>query len=214
MPTIADILASGIHDVRNRLFDAIELLSTHATPELLQATEAVQLASDRLNRTLVAYDLYRHHLKLAFQRVSVAELLTDTVLSAHTSPEHQHIEVDIDVADDLFWVLDRDLITDSLTNALQNSLRFAKTRVRLSARQAKDWLILLIEDDGPGFTAESGERTSVDGRFRGLGLLISGKIARLHRFDGRSGKQIVKSGGALGGAAFTIRLPGHQHHKA
>jgi two-component system, OmpR family, sensor histidine kinase KdpD len=111
----------------------------------------------------------------------------------------------------MVWV-DGQLIRQLLSNLLENAVKYTPpgTTVFIRARAAADLMMLIIEDDGPGFGAATPERlfekfergrkeSSVSGA--GLGLAICRAIARLH------GGSIHATNRIGGGARFEIILP-------
>jgi two-component system sensor histidine kinase KdpD len=118
-----------------------------------------------------------------------------------------------ELPDDLPLVLvDGQLIRQLLSNLLENAVKYTPpgTTIFIRAVATADLMMLIIEDDGPGFGAVSPERLfekfergqkegSVSGA--GLGLAICRAIARLH------GGSIHATSRIGGGARFEIILP-------
>lgn len=203
-----DVLASGIHDAKNRLFEAQTLLARaaeeHGVP-LADASQAISGAAMRLSRTLVAYRLLRERQAMAIMPVPVSELLEDAVLTAGAQFGQAGIALRSECRFRGEWPLDRTLVTDVLVNALQNACRYARATVCLEAAVHEGRLRLCVNDDGPGYAALQPE-SAQDGR-SGLGLFIAGRIAGLHAHRGRQGELSLRDGGPLGGALFELFLP-------
>lgn len=204
----ADVLASGIHDAKNRLFEAQTLLvegeRAHGAslPDVHLAIDGV---ASRLSKTLVAYRLMRGLQPLAILPVSLGDLVEDAQVAVHTQFERAGIA--LRVKDDFggVWPLDRTLAADVLVNALQNACRFARTAVELEVRQDGGHLRIGVNDDGPGYAGNAPGRP-VEG-CAGLGLFIARQIAALHVRKGARGRLELSDGGALGGALFELTLP-------
>lgn len=202
MQKLLDILASGIHDAKNQLFQAEARLvaaeSRHGI-DLGEARYAIESAASRLTRTLTAYRLGRHEQPLAIVPSVVADLCDEVALAQrpHLAKAGLSLEVDCQVFDE--WPLDRDLLTDILNNAVQNAGRFAHRTVRLSARDENGGLALWVEDDGPGYTSLPPGN--------GTGLKLAESLARLHCRHERHGQLRLSNGGTLGGACFALWLP-------
>ncbi|HEY0491318.1 MAG TPA: ATP-binding protein [Telluria sp.] len=109
---------------------------------------------------------------------------------------------------------DRRLLVRAICNVMRNAQKYAQGRIELDARRADDGSVaIMIDDDGPGIPQEERERIfepfyrldrsrdRATGGF-GLGLSIARKAVRLH------GGGIVVDASPLGGARFTITLPG------
>lgn len=200
-PTL-DILASGIHDTKNQLFLAESLVATAESRhgiDLSEARYALEAAATRLNRTLTAYRLLRDGCRLSPIPVVVSDLCEEVALGQRMHLAQAGIELAIDCQANEAWLLDRDLVTDMLNNAVQNAARFARNRIRLSAGEDDDGLWLRVEDDGPGFA-------TLPPRL-GTGLLVAERLAHLHARQGRCGRLLLDNGGTLGGACFTLHLP-------
>lgn len=202
MKNLIDILASGIHDAKNQLFQAeVQLVEAEARHgiDLGEPRYAIEAAARRLSQTLVAYQLVRHEAPLAIQPTVVGDLFDEVVLSQrpHLARLRLALEVDCPLVD--AWPLDRDLVTDILNNALQNAGRHARSRIRLSAAEVDGGLAIRIEDDGPGFASLPPAA--------GTGLKLAEALARLHCRHQRTGRLHLANGGPLGGACFELWLP-------
>ena len=202
MQQLLDILASGIHDAKNQLFQAestlVEAETKHGI-DLGEARYAIEAAAQRLSRTLTAYHLGRHDQALAVVPSVVCDLCDEVALAQrhHLAAAQIKLEVDCQAFDE--WPLDRDLLTDILNNAVQNAGRFAKSCVRLSATLEDGGLMLCVEDDGPGYA----ELPPAGGS----GLKLAETLAELHTRHGRHGHLHLDNGSALGGARFALWLP-------
>jgi K+-sensing histidine kinase KdpD len=108
--------------------------------------------------------------------------------------------------------LDGQLIVQLLSNLLENAAKHTppSTLISIGAVTRGDWLVLTVEDDGPGFGTrdpqtlfEKFERGQVEGHVSGvgLGLAICRVIATLHRGE------ICAVNRPTGGARFEITLP-------
>lgn len=206
MHRVLDILGSGVHDAKNQLFRAESLL-VQAEAEhgiaLGEARFAIELAALRLSRVLAAYKLQRHVETLSIGMASAGELLEEAVLVNRGHCERLGLEVSAHSTANEPWPLDRELVLDILSNALQNASRFARAQIRISARHDDGFLLLRVEDDGPGFEVPDIARMT---RF-GVGLFVAHELAALHRRHGRQGRIELHNGGELGGAILDLWLP-------
>jgi two-component system sensor histidine kinase PhoQ len=112
------------------------------------------------------------------------------------------------------FIGDRGDLTELLGNLLDNACKWCRGRVRLSASTAegadpRERLLLQIEDDGPGISEEDrvrvlqrGVRTDESVPGHGLGLAMVRDTVDLY-----GGRMSIDSS-ALGGARFSLRLPG------
>lgn len=108
--------------------------------------------------------------------------------------------------------VDRDKLVQVVTNLLANAIKHSPTGgvVRLQAEKGQGFVLLAVEDQGPG--VPPGMEEVIFQRFRqldltdegggtGLGLAISREIVT------RMGGKIWVEGSSLGGARFVIQLP-------
>jgi signal transduction histidine kinase len=100
-----------------------------------------------------------------------------------------------------FWYLDRRLVYMALEAALHNAMRFSKHSIVLGAREEDGFLVLSIEDDGPGLGSIDPSDQST-----GLGTALCEAVAKAHRCEGRAGR-VALVNRAEGGASFELWLP-------
>jgi signal transduction histidine kinase len=111
---------------------------------------------------------------------------------------------------------DPDQLTRVVQNLLDNAAKYARQRIVVALAPEDSWVQLLIEDDGPGISAE--ERERVFDRFTrldssramatggtGLGLAIAKEIVSRH-----GGTVEFVEPTVLGGASALVRLPAEQ----
>jgi signal transduction histidine kinase len=202
MQNLLDILVSGVHDAKNQLFIAETMIAATEAErgvELGEARYAIESAAERLSRTLTAYRLLRRGELPSIVPVVVDDLCAEVGLDQkqHLAAADIALAIDCRVVDE--WLLDRDLVGDMLNNAVQNAARHARRAVALSARCDGDWLVLRVDDDGPGYA-------SLPPTF-GIGLLVAERLSRSHARRGRHGSLRLSNDSALGGARFEVRLP-------
>ena len=202
MEKALDILASGVHDAKNQLLAGEARLAEAESRfgiDLGEARYAIEAAAERLTRALGAYRLLREGGQPVLLPVVVTDLCAEVALDQRHHLAAKGIALDIDCRVPDEWPLDRDLVSDILNNAVQNAGRYARQRVRLSAEEDAGGLLLRVEDDGPGYAALPPPP--------GIGLLVAGRLAELHRRRDRHGRLELGNGGSLGGAVFALYLP-------
>lgn len=202
MHTLLDVLASGVHDAKNQLFVAESQIAAAEAKhgiELGEARYAIETAAHRLSRTLAAYSVLRDGATPAVTPVIVGDLCDEVVLDQkkHLAEAGIALSLSCSVVDE--WLLDRDLVTDMLNNAIQNAGRHARAKVHLDARLDDGWLLVSVEDDGGGFAPLPPTC--------GTGLTVAHRLAALHTRQGRQGQLTLSNGAGLGGARFELRLP-------
>jgi K+-sensing histidine kinase KdpD len=95
---------------------------------------------------------------------------------------------------------DENLVTLALEAALQNAIRFARSRIEIGCAQRDGMLVFSVRDDGPGVGTK--EKTASTG----LGMHLCNVIAAAHLKDGSSGVAVLGNH-PDGGALFELRLP-------
>ena len=99
-----------------------------------------------------------------------------------------------------------------VANLLDNACRHAQEHVAVSLVPDGDFVVLIVDDDGPGIALEDRERvferfTRLDeGRSRDAGGVGLG-LAMVRAIVERSGGTVVVADTSLGGARFVVRLP-------
>ena len=97
-------------------------------------------------------------------------------------------------------------------NLTDNAARHARTRIGLALSEVDGFVLLHVDDDGPGIAAEDrmrvldrfvrlDEARARDGGGAGLGLAIVTELVAAH------GGEVAVSDSPLGGARVTLRLP-------
>jgi signal transduction histidine kinase len=107
---------------------------------------------------------------------------------------------------------DRQSLLHLVRNLLDNAARHAATRVSVTAHTEGDWVVLWVDDDGPGIPeadrarvferfTRSGSSRSRDTGGAGLGLAVVQRVARQHGGTARV------TDAPSGGARLELRLP-------
>jgi signal transduction histidine kinase len=206
------LVSDASHELRTPLAvlrTELELIGRErpAGPALQHAVGSAIEETDRLSQ--LAEDLLLlaraddHQLAIATGRVSAAELLHQAADRGRRHPLAGRTQIDVEAQDDLEIDADQDRVAQAVDNLLTNALRYANTRVELTARRNGAFVELHVTDDGPGFPADflphAWERfaradtaRSEDGA--GLGLAIVRAIAEAH--GGEAHAANVPGGGA------------------
>jgi two-component system, OmpR family, osmolarity sensor histidine kinase EnvZ len=163
---------------------------------------------DEMSRMLEGY--------LAFARGDTGEHAVETDLrllleEAQSDAERQGHAMSLDVVGDPIITVRPDAFRRLLFNLVANAARHGD-RIEISANHETRWLVLNVDDDGPGIPAEMREEVfkpfvrldearNQDEGGSGLGLAIARDIARSH------GGDITLGDSPLGGLRATVRLP-------
>lgn len=129
------------------------------------------------------------------------------VRTLQRSPQGEALQWEVDVAGGVMAAVDPQDLAELLGNLLENAVKWARQRVRLTAF-AEDRVTIVIEDDGPGVPdeqlADLGRRglrldSGVPGA--GQGLAIVGEIVAAYRGG------LSLSRGSTGGLRASVALP-------
>lgn len=218
------MLTSAIHDIKNMLQQACSqtrlalanLNAAHPTHVEQPTTEevlrdslqhsllSIEHASSRINTLLSSYRTQHDEHAIALAPVNLAEWL-DSVqhrLQPFTA-QQPAITLEWQSPPHMQWLMDRELMSDLLVNAVQNALRYTHSRICITCSIQHDGLHLSVEDDGMGFPTLPMD-TLVHG---GHGLQLAERIAQRHQRMGRSGSLILGCSRLLHGALFEVVLP-------
>ncbi|AMJ63626.1 ATPase [Bosea sp. PAMC 26642] len=170
--------------------------------------DALEKDVDEMTRMLEDY--------LAFARGDAGEAAVETDIRAlleelKADAERQGHQTGLEVVGDPLVVIRPDAFRRLLTNLVSNAARYGD-RIAIRATHDARYLIVMIDDDGPGIPAEQREEVfrpffrldearNVDAGGTGLGLAIARDIARAH------GGDIILADSPLGGLRATVRLP-------
>ena len=170
--------------------------------------DALEKDVDEMSRMLEDY--------LAFARGDAGEAAVETDIRAlleelKSDAERQGHQTHLKVIGDPLVVIRPHAFRRLLTNLVSNAARFGDS-IAISATHDARYLIVMIDDDGPGIPPEQredvfrpfvrlDEARNVDSGGTGLGLAIARDIARAH------GGDIILGDSPLGGLRATVRLP-------
>jgi len=118
------------------------------------------------------------------------------------------IVIDAECDDGIYFRGERQDLEEMLGNLIDNGCKWAKSRVRVRCEKAGGRLVLTVEDDGPGLSAqqraqvgERGERLDETVPGSGLGLAIVRDISKLY------GGFFALDESSLGGVLARLDLP-------
>lgn len=218
LAAIGQMVAGLAHESRNALqrshacLEALKL-DIDDRPDALKQAERIQSALDRLH---VLYEEVRNYaapIKLDLEPTDVAALIRAvwSNLEARRTASSSRCELHVEQSRPCLVQADRHRLDQVLTNLIQNALDAGSPtgRVQCSIRyDSQDRGCQIdIDDDGPGIPAEMRQQVfepffTTKTRGTGLGLAITKRIVEAH------GGSIRVDQGPLGGARFTVVLPG------
>ncbi|WP_199261325.1 ATP-binding protein [Paracoccus binzhouensis] len=148
--------------------------------------------------------------RLLGQRTPLAPVIDDILLVLRGPVREAGLAVDLAIPPEAAFAGERQDLEEMLGNLVENAVKWADSRIRLSARGEGERLRILIEDDGPGMSAEDhtlaltrGARLDETGPpGAGLGLAIVADLAALH------GGGLALERSDLGGLRAVLSLPG------
>jgi signal transduction histidine kinase len=118
------------------------------------------------------------------------------------------IVIDAECDDAIYFRGERQDLEEMLGNLIDNACKWARARVRVRCRKTAARLVLTVEDDGPGLSAEQraqvgerGERLDESVPGSGLGLAIVRDISKLY------GGFFVLDASPMGGVQARLELP-------
>lgn len=146
--------------------------------------------------------------------VAVAPVAADLRSALLKVYSRKDLSIELAIAPDAHFVGDRGDFVELLGNLLDNACKWCRERVRVSVAideraATRGSLTLIVEDDGPGISEENrgkimerGVRTDETVPGHGLGL------AMVHDTVDLYGGTLLVDASPLGGARFSLRLPG------
>ena len=134
--------------------------------------------------------------------------LIDKIVSAMSKVyAAKKIAFDLRVPPGLKVRADEGDLYELIGNLLDNACKWAKTKVTLGVEEASRRLLLVVEDDGPGFPADVDDLATrgvrADNQVPGQGIGLSSVAELLKAYNGTM--QLGRS--SLGGAQVRIELP-------
>ena len=221
----SNILASAVHDIKNSLSILLSELDSffiECAPQqdesLSKKFSLLQYETKRINSVLIQLlSLFKMEKSQYFLNVThhpVYDFLEELSLQNKPLFDSKGIKVEIDCSTDLFWFFDSNVVSSIINAKLNNSFRYAKKKIKVSAFEENDCLVLRTEDDGDGFPQQMLEEnmriakgTSSDCDSTNLGLYFASLAAKAHKNKGKEGFITVSNNSIYGGACLTITLP-------
>jgi two-component system, OmpR family, sensor histidine kinase PhoQ len=147
--------------------------------------------------------------------VDVAPIVAELRVALLKVYARKDLSIELVVAPTCQFIGDRGDLTELLGNMLDNACKWCQGVVRLTASvdgsfATRERLSIVVEDDGPGISAEDririgqrGVRTDETVPGHGIGLSMVQDTVEIY-----GGTLMIGESAALGGALFALRLPG------
>jgi len=216
-------LALTIHDVKNSLalfLDRVEVVQANdkvAGKKYADFKYEIKRINNNLIRLLALYKVGAENFMLHDEFHYVDDFLSDIGAEYSAVLRDKNIELIIDCQDDLGCQMDKGLIYGVLDNAINNAVRYTRSKILLKAFEEDGFLVLSVQDDGDGYPEQmleehlqqGGGNTGIDisNSTTGLGNYFSQIVAGLHQSNDKKGFIQMTNQGDLGGSCFSIHLP-------
>lgn len=218
------VMASSVHDMKNSitlLLAALDEITQQCQPDHCKCNTKfvlMQHEGQRLTRHLVQLlTLYRLDKSQYFPNVgenNLKELYEEIAMDSELLLNAQGIQIELDCEEDVSGFFDRELIGGVINTIVNNAYRYARNTIRLSACNAGGFLVLSVEDDGPGYPPNMLLSSSYESRSinfstggTGLGLYFAYRVAIMHSNNGKHGQIKISNEGINNGGKFSLYLP-------
>ncbi len=206
--TKAGDLAHGLKTPLTLLNQQAEKARSEGHPEL---ASAIAQQVDRMRRQV---DYHLAHARASASGgnptarchvLTSADALARTMTTIHAD---RQLSIDIDASHQAFVRSQREDFEEMLGNLVDNACKWAKSRVAVHSTADNGFVVLTVDDDGPGLdpslretVLRRGVRADEAAPGSGLGLAIVGDLVELY------GGSIALGESPLGGMRATLRLP-------
>jgi K+-sensing histidine kinase KdpD len=210
------LYAALIHELKNNLgllsmtLDSIPVQAEPLHDSTVGAARLLcQSVIDRLQQALLIYKANNQQLYPAIDAYSPHDLVHE-LMEQTVALSRGRLRVETELAPDVpaVWFLDRDLIEMALVNAIQNSLSYARSCIRIEGSMIDGCLALTVRDDSDGYPehilSSVASHTPYRATGTGLGLQFAKLIVQTHENRGRAGELRLYNDS---GAVFCLLLP-------
>ncbi|MEY2434566.1 MAG: two-component system, OmpR family, sensor kinase [Acidimicrobiaceae bacterium] len=212
-------LLSVSHDLRTPLTSIrgyAEAIADGALPDPTEGGNIILSEARRLERLvgdlLDLAKLESRSFSMSLEQVDLVDVAAGTVDGFRPELTDAGIEVDLETTAPAIVSGDADRLAQVTANLLQNALKFAQTRIRVSVESADGWARLAVSDDGPGIAPDdlpyvferlyvSRQQPRSKEAGSGLGLAIVRELVSA------MGGSVEASGNDAGGACLSVVLP-------
>lgn len=218
------IIASSVHDMKNSLcmllgsLDEIMTRCNATSCPSLKGFSHLQYEGNRVNNSLIQllslYRIENGQYSLNLTENDLDECLEECFLESKGLLELKGIATQLHCDEDLLWYFDRNLIVGMLNSVINNSYKYTKSIIKITATIENNYLVISVEDDGNGYPeamlhggTEHEPGIDYKSGSTGLGLYFAKILARLHENKGKKGYITTTNTGIDNGGKFSIFLP-------
>lgn len=203
-----ELAALVVHDLKNEL-GGLEatLLQLAASGTASAGQQQAHRQCLMLRQRFVQFlTLYGQDAQLTAHAVDESPIGMLASAARHAARSRPDLAIDLAEADQApsFWHFDPRLVRMALDAALHNACRYARRMIRMQAREFDRYLVLSVEDDGPGLATVGAvnQETLLN---TGLGTALCRAVAQAHRCGPRQGRAQLNNR-PEGGAIFELWL--------
>lgn len=200
-------LQNASHELRTPLMSIqgyAEGIEKHVVTDTMAAAGIIRQESIRMKKlvdellTLSRIENQSHQIKLSSYNIS--NLILDYIQSIKGLAMKKNINIETDLNSEVIANVDETLFSQIILNVLSNCINYAKSKVLITTKYQDLHAVILINDDGRGFSEEDIEHVferfykGSGGNF-GLGLAIASSAAKYMQANISAAN--AKNGGAL-----------------
>ncbi len=157
---ISILLASLIHESKNSVGNLMFQLQSFKTSltntnndlsEITHIEGELKRLNDQWVEYLYLYKLASNGYDLQCETWQVNDFLDDQVFALNQSAIDKSITLQYECEQELLATFDEKILTSVISTGFYNALRFAKSSIVFKGETKGDFILLSIEDDGPGF---------------------------------------------------------------
>ncbi len=147
-----------VHDLRNPLGiikGCVQLLESRindtANKTISIILETIERMVVLLNSILYVSKLESEEINVSLKSINIAQLINDISNEYIPQAEKKRISLSVDCdSNEIIANADKALMPRILENLVNNSLKYSKSYIKISAKKQKDSVIICVSDDGPG----------------------------------------------------------------
>lgn len=213
LAALGEAAAVMAHEVRNPLAAILNALTVlevdeRGRPQAAELIGIIREEADRLERLVMDLLELGRPLTPRARPVALGELVQTSTDLLTQRGEFQSVEVELSPSSEILAHVDPELAQLAMINVLRNAVQATPSggRMRVSTSETDDATSIVVEDSGPGFSAEVLRRLGepfLTTRATGTGL----GLALVRRVLDVSGGTLEVGRADLGGAKVTLVLP-------